>query len=187
MEWTLGKNFIFLPSEGGEMPLWYVLLLLLHFLHLSFTLSINLFLSPLFPCLIVTLHFASSLIRFSLFQPQGVQVSLWEEMYSKWEAGEDGEVDGCMAAWSGITWGCVCVRVCVFYAYLLKIDIHACEHFRFSPCDGMCALYVCSENVCVCSPVSMWLHVCISSLPYPLCLYMLSWHTHTVSSSHLSM
>lgn len=74
---------------------------------------------------------------------------------------------------------CVCVCLCIF------TQNYACKHFQFFhvtlcvPCKFAVRIIVC-PCVCVCAclfvslPVSMCLHVYISSLSYPLCLYILS-------------
>lgn len=174
MEWTLGKNLIFLPSKGGEMPLWYVLplLLLLSSSLISPLLSpwIYFFLFgffPFFSCLIVTLPLTSSLICILSFSATGCSsfIMRWNVFkVGGWQRGEDGEMDGCMAAWSEITWGYECV--CVFvYAYLRKIGIHGCEHFLHVTVWAYLCVSVCfclSAYACMCAPPHLFIHIILT-------------------------
>lgn len=181
MEWTLGKNLIFLPSKGGEMPLWYVLplLLLLSSSLISPLLSpwIYFFLFgffPFFSCLIVTLPLTSSLICILSFSATGCSsfIMRWNVFkVGGWQRGEDGEMDGCMAAWSGITWGyeCVCVCLCIFTR-----NWHSWLR-AFSPCDGV-SIFVCE---CVFLPVSVCLHVCTPPI-FLLFIHIILTHTQSL-------
>lgn len=88
MEWTLGKTSFSSPvrAEKCHYNVFYSSSTSIFSFCPSFFFhnSISSFLLILSP---VSCHFASSSHSYSLFQPRGVQVSLWDKMYSKWEAG----------------------------------------------------------------------------------------------------
>lgn len=141
-------HFTSLPPSPPSLFPWLYLFLLF-----------SLFYFKLFSRLIVTLHLP--LIRILSLAATGCSSFIMRLNVFKVEdrhRGRDGEMDGCMAAWSGITWGSVCVCLCIFTQ-------------NWHSCLGVFSLFI-----CVCLAVSMCLRVCSSSLPHPLCRHILSFN-----------